>query len=205
MSILGNNIRYLRLKNGYSQEDISSKLGYRSYTTVQKWENESIYPPVKVVQRLSALFGVDTNDLLNKDLTSVDILPEKGASINVFSCRGFDASKMNGDSINTMDFYVPASESRNMLAFRIEDDSMFPQIKKDDIIFVRRQPSVEDGKLAAVAVNNEVICRKIKKHPRGIVLTATNPVYDTLFFTDGEIDDKKMVVIGKVIELRAWF
>ena len=35
---LGENIRFLRTKKGYSQDDIASKLGYKSFTTIQKWE-----------------------------------------------------------------------------------------------------------------------------------------------------------------------
>ena len=35
---LAKNIRYLRKQKGFSQEDIAKKLGYKSYTTIQKWE-----------------------------------------------------------------------------------------------------------------------------------------------------------------------
>ena len=38
MSILPKNIRYLRKKNEWSQEYVAEKLGYKSYTTIQKWE-----------------------------------------------------------------------------------------------------------------------------------------------------------------------
>ena len=35
---LAKNIRYLRKKMGYSQDDVAEKLGYKLYTTIQKWE-----------------------------------------------------------------------------------------------------------------------------------------------------------------------
>lgn len=38
MSVLPKNIRYLRRKNEWSQDYIAEKLGYKSYTTIQKWE-----------------------------------------------------------------------------------------------------------------------------------------------------------------------
>ena len=34
-----NNLRYLRKKYDMSQEDLANKLGYKSFTTIQKWES----------------------------------------------------------------------------------------------------------------------------------------------------------------------
>lgn len=66
---LGDNIRYLRIKHGFSQEYIAEKLGYKSYTTIQKWESGVSEPPVKKLKELSVLLKADMNDMANKDLT----------------------------------------------------------------------------------------------------------------------------------------
>lgn len=68
LSILSKNIRYLRRKNDWSQEYIAQKLGYKSYTTIQKWEMGTSEPPLKKLKELAELFNVDINDLANKDL-----------------------------------------------------------------------------------------------------------------------------------------
>lgn len=65
---LSRNIRYLRRKQGWGQEDLAEKLGYKSYTTIQKWESGVSEPPLKVVHQLAALFQIDINDLTNLDL-----------------------------------------------------------------------------------------------------------------------------------------
>ena len=67
---LGDNIRYLRIKRGFSQDYIAEKLGYKSYTTIQKWESGVSEPPVKKLKELSALLNADMNDMANKDLAS---------------------------------------------------------------------------------------------------------------------------------------
>lgn len=72
---LSRNIRYLRKKNSWGQDDLAEKLGYKSYTTIQKWESGVSEPPLKVVHELAALFQVDINDLTSMDL-------EAGSSIN---------------------------------------------------------------------------------------------------------------------------
>lgn len=65
---LSKNIRYLRKEKQWSQEYIAEKLGYKSYTTIQKWEMGISEPPLKKLKELSILFDVDMNDLANKNL-----------------------------------------------------------------------------------------------------------------------------------------
>lgn len=70
---LGDNIRYLRLQHNYSQEYLSATLGYKSYTTIQKWESGVSEPPVKKLKELATIFNVDMDDLANKDfVNSID-------------------------------------------------------------------------------------------------------------------------------------
>ena len=33
------NLRYLRKERGMSQDELADKLGYKSFTTIQKWES----------------------------------------------------------------------------------------------------------------------------------------------------------------------
>ena len=65
---LGDNIRYLRIKHGFSQDYIAEKLGYKSYTTIQKWESGVSEPPVKKLKELSILLHADMNDMANKNI-----------------------------------------------------------------------------------------------------------------------------------------
>lgn len=66
---LGENIRFLRTKKGYSQDDIANMLGYRSFTTIQKWESGVSEPPLKALKKLSEIFNIDMNDLATKKLS----------------------------------------------------------------------------------------------------------------------------------------
>lgn len=66
---LARNIRYLRKKKEWSQDLLAEKLGYKSYTTIQKWEMGISEPPLKILKKLAELFNVDMNDLANKDLS----------------------------------------------------------------------------------------------------------------------------------------
>ena len=66
---LGENIRFLRTKKGYSQDDIANMLGYKWFTTIQKWESGVSEPPLKALKKLSEIFNIDMNDLATKKLS----------------------------------------------------------------------------------------------------------------------------------------
>ena len=66
---IGENIRFLRTKKGYSQDDIANMLGYKSFTTIQKWESGVSEPPLKALKKLSEIFNIDMNDLATKKLS----------------------------------------------------------------------------------------------------------------------------------------
>lgn len=66
---LGENIRFLRTIKGYSQDDIANMLGYKSFTTIQKWESGVSEPPLKALKKLSEIFNIDMNDLATKKLS----------------------------------------------------------------------------------------------------------------------------------------
>ena len=62
------NLRYLRKEAGHSQEFLSDYLGYKNYTTIQKWESGNSEPPLTVVAKLSYLYDVSMDDLTNVDI-----------------------------------------------------------------------------------------------------------------------------------------
>ena len=70
MTNLSINIRYLRKKNEMSQEELASRLGYKSYTTIQKWESGMSEPPVKSVEKMAQIFDVNMNDFVTKRFES---------------------------------------------------------------------------------------------------------------------------------------
>lgn len=66
--ILAKNIRYLRRKNGWSLADLADRLGYKSFTTIHKWESGVNEPPLKTAHKLARIFNVDIDDLVKVDL-----------------------------------------------------------------------------------------------------------------------------------------
>lgn len=66
---IGNNLKRLREKNGFSQELIAEKIGV-SRQAVSKWENDTSNPSTENLIKISKLFEVDVDVLTNGDVTS---------------------------------------------------------------------------------------------------------------------------------------
>ena len=64
---LPENIRLYRKQKGFSQEDIAKLLGYKSFTTIQKWETGLAEPPIGKLYELANILNVDILDLLDND------------------------------------------------------------------------------------------------------------------------------------------
>ena len=53
------NLRYLRHTNKMSQDELADKLGYKSFTTVQKWEDGTAFPRVSTLNKIADIFNID--------------------------------------------------------------------------------------------------------------------------------------------------
>lgn len=62
------NIRFLRKRAEMSQDKLAEMLGYKSFTTIQKWESGVSEPSMAVAQKIANLFHVDIDDLIKTDL-----------------------------------------------------------------------------------------------------------------------------------------
>ncbi len=94
--------------------------------------------------------------------------------------------------------------SGEYIALRIHGHSMEPRMMEGDVVIVRLQDDVDTGDTAIIMVNGgEATCKKIKKTLEGVTLISTNPVYEPMFYSNQEIWELPVRVLGKVVELRA--
>ena len=207
---LSKNIRYLRKKNDWSQDFVAEKLGYKSYTTIQKWEMGVSEPPLKKLKELSELFKVDMNDLANKNLEEKvynNTVGKKGITINVLGrvAAGIPLEAVE-DIIDTEEISEEMASTGEFFGLQIHGDSMEPRMCESDVAIVRKQDDAENGDIVIALVNgSEATCKRLKKYENGIMLLSNNPKYEPMVFTNEEVISKPVKIIGKVVELRAKF
>lgn len=81
---------------------------------------------------------------------------------------------------------------------RCKGDSMInARIYDGDTVYIRSQPEVENGEIAAVRVDDEATLKRVMLYPDKIVLEAANPMYEPLVYRGEEMNDVQ--IMGKAI------
>lgn len=101
---------------------------------------------------------------------------------------------------------IPESMAKNgeYFALKIKGESMSPKLQPGDVVIVKKQNDVDSGDTAIVLVNgNDATVKQIKKTETGIMLVGLNvEVYQPHFYSNKEIEELPVQIIGKVIESR---
>lgn len=191
-------IKTYRKDRGLSQQDIAEHFGYKSFTTIQKWEDGSSTPPAKTLKRLAEFFGVSVEDLITES--------EKIAIPILGTVRG-GLLRLAQDEWLGQEL-VPVEESLGGEYFYLEviGDSMInARIYPGDLVYVKRQPIVESGTIAVVLVGDEATLKRVYYKDNGIVLHPENPKYDDMVYKQEDIEEKNIQVIGEVIHSKIRF
>lgn len=201
---LAQNIRYLRKKQGLGQDALAEKLGYKSYTTIQKWESGVSEPPLKIVHALAKLFHVDINDLTNTDLELTDSMKASNPTLGNTIPIGYTPMPDTefrprvgriacGEPITAeenIEAYDEVLSSWNAdFTLMCCGDSMAPKIEDGDIVAIRAQPTVENGEIAAVRIGDEATLKRVFLHPDYVELRPINPNYDSIIRSKNEMED----------------
>lgn len=173
----------MRKKRGWSQEHLANLLGYKNYTSIQKWESGASEPRFATVQALSKLFDVDIDTLTHVDIEYEGITTMIDSSLkDEIKKMQESLNKALGIEPNSQEYaptripvfsyvsagsgcfaesnieeYIDISEdlARNGEHFgvRVKGDSMSPSIEDQDIVIVRKQEYADDGQIVIVIVN----------------------------------------------------
>ncbi len=206
---IGENIKYLRSQRGYSQEELAKALGYKSYTTITKWESGVSEPTLKMTNEIAKFFNISVNELcytrLNAPKKNNDV--RKGVAINVYGrvAAGIPL-EMIEDIIDTEEIPDEMARTGEFFGLKIRGDSMEPRMTDGDVVIVRKQEDAETNDVVIATVNGtDATCKRLKKYNDGIALISLNPKYEPMYFSKNEIEAKPVCIIGRVVELRAKF
>lgn len=192
-------LKMLRNKKRLSQAKLADELGV-SASTVAMWESGEREPKnYKTLELIADYFNVNMEVLLTGKL-SPNKIPVLGRVIAGIPIEAVD---------KIIDYEeIPQSMAKNgeYFALQIKGDSMEPKFSAGDVVIVRNQEDVDNGDIAIVLVNgNEATVKKIRKFDGGINLIPTNSNYDVITYTNAQIEQLPVRIIGKVVELRAKF
>ena len=103
-------------------------------------------------------------------------------------------------------FKLKSYYDSNISTLEVSDDSMAPRICKGDLVKIQKQKEYEENNIVAIILDkNEITLRKIKKENNGMWFLSTNPSYPPLFYSNTELNESKVLFLGKVYSLYAEF
>ena len=100
--------------------------------------------------------------------------------------------------------YIDAPKDKNIdFCLLCKGDSMIDAgIDDGDMVYIRKQPDVENGEIAAVRIGDEAILKRVYKYPDCIVLEAENRAYAPLRYFKEDMNN--VVIEGKAVAWVHW-
>lgn len=196
--IMAKNIQYYMNKYEKSRQDMCDALGVK-YTTFTDWVKGNSYPRIDKIELMANYFGIEKSDLVEEKREK-----SKGVSINVLGrvAAGIPIEAVE-NIIDTEEISENMAKNGEYFGLKIHGNSMEPRIYEGDVVIVRRQDDAESGDIVIAIVNgNDATCKRLTKYASGIALISLNAKYDPMMFTNQEIIEKPVRIIGKVVELR---
>ena len=177
------NLRYLRKQAQHSQEYLAKQLNYKSFTTIQKWEDGTSKPSYAVIAKIASIYNVSVNDMMEKDLTiQIPTVPILG------TVRG-------GEPIyaqQQIQGYEPVEpqETNNGEYFYLEvvgDSMKNDRILPGDILYVRKQNTLNNGEIGIVLVDDEATVKRVYFKNNTLILQPSNDNYQPLVFDEQQL------------------
>jgi repressor LexA len=215
--LLGEMIKEYRRKHDLSQRQFALMSGLSNgyISMLERNLNPSsgrpLVPSLPVLKKVASAMRLSLDDLMQMadditvDVATQDFLPQTGGVW--VPVLGKIAAGIPIEAIEDILDYeeIPASLAAQgeFFALKVSGNSMEPRILDGDVVIVKQQPDADSGEVVVVIVNGEAVTvKRIKKRPEGIMLIPNNHAYTPMFYSNKEIEELPVVIIGKVVEIR---
>ena len=206
---IGDILHNKRKQLGLTLEEVGNAVGV-SKSTVRKWETgyianikrDKIANLAKILQinPVVLIQGEESESPKTEQEQALHFLPQSNIrSIPIFEsvAAGFGAVA-NAYPIDYMPLYIENdNEANETICVTVKGDSMYPKIEDGDLIQVRKQDSVDSGKIAVVLIDGEdTVVKKVVYDSNTIQLISINPEYAPRIFSGREV--MRLRILGLV-------
>ncbi|MEG0275610.1 MAG: LexA family transcriptional regulator [Coprobacillus sp.] len=164
-----------------------------THTTVGRWLNGTVKTvQQETIDKMSHVLKCDVNALLNGTAITLKkpILGMAKAGYDMF----LDDNYMGEENI-TLEEY-----NQGDFFLQVSGDSMIGAgIRDGGLVYVKKCSTVCNGDIAVIAIGDEVTIKEFKQKKDGITLIASHPSIEDRVFTNEEVQELPIRVIGKVI------
>lgn len=182
-------LKELRASRGLTQDDLARELNLVK-SSISMYENGKRKPSFEVLEAIADYFNVNMDTLYSS-------APVFVPSLKRVPMLGYAAAGQPLENLDGQDTYYVETDSRYAVDFciTVRGDSMINAgINDGDIVFVKSQPEVPNGKIACVEIDNERVCiKRFYKTDTGVMLVSENPKYAPLQFSESNCSNFKVL------------
>lgn len=199
-------LRQQREEHKMTLQEVADAVGLQK-SAIYKYEHGIVVNPKRtLIEKLANLFGVSPSYLMGMS-SDKHPLPVATHCITI-PLLGRVIAGQPIEAIENIEGYIELDTRQfsegEYFALRIKGNSMEPRLLEDDVVVVRKTEDVDSGDTAIVLINgNEATCKQVKKSLSGITLIGFNlSAYTPTFYSNKDIMNKPVRIIGKVVESR---
>lgn len=208
------NIKHRRKELGMTQTDLAKKLGYTDKSMISKIENGSIDLPQSKIISFAEVLNISPSDLMGWEepspankldyskISNIMPLPYKeGRTVPLIGSIACGVPILADENIEK-EVMLPEDISADF-CLRCKGDSMInARIYDGDIVFIRKQPMVENGEIAAVLIDDiadvsEATLKRVYIYEDKIMLIAENPAYPPMVYSNEDMNSVR--IAGKAV------
>lgn len=199
-------IKTRREELNLSQDDLAKRMGYKSRSTINKIElginDVSQSKIVAFAKALETTVGyLMGDDETNTDYTKYNLSPVETKKFPMLGEIACGQPIMANQEYET---YIEASADINAdFCLTAKGDSMInARIFDGDVVFIRKQPTVNNGEVAAVRIGDEVTLKRIYVYDNRVELRAENPLYQPMNYEGYQLDE--IEILGKAVMFQSF-
>ena len=203
----GEKIKYLRVKKNMSQEELGKALGVQK-SAIHKYESGLVVNLKRsTIAKLAEVLGTtpaylmgweedpdqipyEKYGLLPIEKRKIPLLGEIACGEPIFANQEYESYVEVGAAVRA-DFALRC-KGNSMTGARIYDG---------DIVFVRSQPDVEDGQIAAVIIEDTVTLKRVKRAGNMLILLPENPEFQPIIYQGNELE--KVRILGLAVAFQS--
>lgn len=192
-------------EKGCRVSDVCKATGILS-STFTSWKTGKYTPKQEKLQQIADYFGVSVAWLMG--ISDNRNGSPSTVKIPVFSSVSAGTAKWNASEyvIGYEEIPSAVAESSEYFGLKISGDSMSPSIQNGDTVIVRKTNTADSGNIVIALINGEDgICKKLIRRQDGIILKSLNEEYGNFEYSNEEIKNLPVTIVGIVEQLRRNF
>jgi len=208
METVGDRIRNRRKEVGMSADKLAEILNV-SRSTVFRYESGGIEKvPASVLMDIARALGTTSHYLMGWEEEQQDDKGKLPSNIFPIKLKRFPllgeiaCGKPIFCNEDRESYVIAGTDIDADFCLRAHGDSMInARILDGDIVFIREQPSVDNGEIAAVIIEDEATLKRIYFDGTTFTLIAENPKYPPMVFTGETLNHVR--ILGKAIAFQS--